>query len=86
MFKIGIKNGGIVAGSEAGLKGYFLTFAIAYIRDMAADYCYIAESIETSCPWSKVSTLVANVRERIYSSCKKHGILEDRMVVSFRVT
>lgn len=36
LFKIAAKYNGLVAGSETGLKGYFLTFAIAYVRDFAA--------------------------------------------------
>jgi alkyldihydroxyacetonephosphate synthase len=48
---------GIVGGSENGQKGYIMTFAIAYVRDFGTDYCFIAESFETSVPWSKVSSL-----------------------------
>ena len=36
LFRIAAKHNGLVAGSENGLKGYFLTFAIAYVRDFAA--------------------------------------------------
>jgi len=36
LYKIAAKHNGLVAGSENGLKGYFLTFAIAYVRDFAA--------------------------------------------------
>ena len=86
LYKISAKYGGLIAGSETGLKGYFLTFAIAYVRDFAAQHCYIAESFETSCPWSKVSTLCSKVRERLIKACKHHGIKEDRLFVSFRVT
>jgi len=32
------KYGGMKAGAENGIKGYFLTFMIAYIRDLAAKY------------------------------------------------
>jgi alkyldihydroxyacetonephosphate synthase len=74
LYKIAAKFNGLVAGSENGLKGYFLTFAIAYVRDFAAQYCYIAESFETSCPWSKVSTLCAKVRERLIKACSDRGI------------
>lgn len=74
------------AGSENGMKGYMLTFAIAYVRDYAAERCYIAESFETSCPWSKVGSLCANVRERLYRACKERGVKTDRLFVSFRVT
>lgn len=63
-----------------------MTFAIAYVRDFAAQHCYIAESFETSCPWSKVSTLCSKVRERLYKACRDRGIKEDRLFVSFRVT
>jgi alkyldihydroxyacetonephosphate synthase len=45
-------------GGEAnGTRGYFLTYMIAYIRDFGALYNYVAESFETSCPWSNVSLL-----------------------------
>jgi alkyldihydroxyacetonephosphate synthase len=83
---IASKFGGLNAGSEGGMKGYFLTFVIAYVRDFCAQHCYVAESFETSCPWSKVSSLCSNVKERAYKSCKSHGILENRLFVSFRVT
>lgn len=39
------------AGEENGERGFFLTYVIAYIRDLAALYNFIAESFETSCPW-----------------------------------
>jgi hypothetical protein len=58
---IAAKYGGIVGGAENGKRGYLLTFVIAYIRDIAFDYRYIAESFETSCPHScvdKVSEVV----------------------------
>ena len=39
---------------------------IAYVRDFTLLYNVIAESFETSCAWSQVGTLCANVREAIY--------------------
>lgn len=86
LYRISKKYGGLVAGSETGMKGYFLTFAIAYVRDFAAQHCYIAESFETSCPWSKVSTLCTKVKERLIKACNDRGIKEDRLFTSFRVT
>ena len=86
IFRLCAKHNGQIAGSDNGAKGYFLTFAIAYVRDIAAQHCYLAESFETSVPWSKVSTLCAKVRERIHNACKQKGINMDRMVSSFRVT
>ena len=52
MFRIAAKYGGISGGSENGLKGYQLTYLIAYIRDIIMEYGAVAESFETSCPWS----------------------------------
>ena len=83
--KIAKTFNGINAGSDSGMKGYFLTFIIAYIRDFAAEHCYIAESFETSCPWGKVSSLISNVRERAYKACEKRGIRQG-VYISFRVT
>jgi len=45
----------MAAGSENGIRGYMLTFMIAYLRDLAAQHKFVAESFETSCPWSNVS-------------------------------
>ncbi|CAF4411975.1 unnamed protein product, partial [Rotaria magnacalcarata] len=39
---------------ENGLKGYTLTFMIAYLRDIGLDYRIVAESFETSVPWDRV--------------------------------
>lgn len=86
MYKVAKKYGGMEAGAENGIRGYALTFMIAYLRDFAAQYNFVAESFETSCPWSKVSTLCNNVKDKLISSCKAKGIPEDRVFASFRVT
>ena len=52
MIDIAKKYDGIVGGEENGKKGYQLSFMIAYIRDYAIENAIIAESFETSCPWS----------------------------------
>ena len=49
-------------GAENGIKGYQLTYMIAYIRDFCLENNVIAESFETSCPWSQVGPLCKNVR------------------------
>jgi alkyldihydroxyacetonephosphate synthase len=59
--KIAKKYGGMAGGAENGMKGYLLTYLIAYTRDFAADYFVVAESFETSCPWSNVSNLCKKV-------------------------
>ena len=46
------KYGGLSGGAENGIKGYQLTYMIAYIRDFCLHYNIVAESFETSCPWS----------------------------------
>ena len=52
LIAIAKKYQGVVAGPENGIKGYQLTYMIAYIRDMALQSNIVAESFETSCPWS----------------------------------
>jgi alkyldihydroxyacetonephosphate synthase len=42
---------GISGGPENGLRGYLLTYLIAYTRDLACQYAVAAESFETSCSW-----------------------------------
>lgn len=64
------------AGETNGIRGYFLTFMIAYIRDFAAQYKFAAESFETSVPWSKVGALCANVKDKIIQSCREKGVNE----------
>ena len=59
---------------------------IAYIRDFCMLYNIVAESFETSCPWTQVQPLCTNVREAIYQAGESHGISRDKMFVSFRVT
>ena len=68
------KNRGLPAGEENGEKGYMLTFAIAYLRDLGFDYYIIAESFETSAPWDRVSELIRNVKKCLERSCKSQGV------------
>ncbi len=59
------RHGGMRAGSENGKKGYQLTFGIAYFRDFIMKHYILAESFETSVPWSQALSLCANVKRRI---------------------
>lgn len=86
MFTIAAKYGGISAGGENGLKGYQLTYMIAYIRDFCIANGVVAESFETSCPWSHVSALCKNVKEGIHEAGAIHGVPKGMIWVSFRVT
>src|SRR5688500_9135162 len=82
VYAIAKKHGGLPAGEENGIRGYFLTFMIAYIRDLAAEHKFIAESFETSVPWSNVSTMCQNINKRLIESCKRVGIKENELFVS----
>lgn len=64
---------GMAGGPENGLRGYLLTFLIAYSRDLAMRYQVAAESFETSCPWSNVSQLCSRTKQRIYDESNKLG-------------
>ena len=83
---IAAKFGGMAAGAENGMKGYILTFLIAYIRDFASEHLIAAESFETSCPWSNVSSLCSRVRKRILDEASALGYKQEETWISFRVT
>jgi len=59
------KHGGTCVGARVGKSGYELTFAIAYLRDFALTYNFLAESFESFAPWSKVDTIIQTTKERI---------------------
>lgn len=77
---------GMAAGPENGMRGYLLTFLIAYIRDLASNHLVAAESFETSCKWSDVSSLCSRTKQRIYDEAAKLGFSKENVWVSFRVT
>lgn len=85
IYLIAKQFGGLPGGEENGEKGYQLTFAIAYLRDLGFDYYIIAESFETSAPWDRVSDLIKNVKKCLERSCKNNGI-QYPMYSSARVT
>jgi alkyldihydroxyacetonephosphate synthase len=85
VYRLASAHGGMKAGGENGERGYQLTFAIAYIRDFMLDHWIIAESFETSVPWSEVESLCANVKQRLWQEHGKRG-LPGRPFVSVRVT
>lgn len=84
--KLGKEFGGLVGGPENGMRGYLLTFLIAYTRDLATHHHVLGESFELSCPWTKVSEVSRRVRQRIYDTAEQVGFGRDRLWVSFRVT
>lgn len=85
IYRLAKKHGGIKGDEENGRRGYFLTFAIAYLRDLGFDLSYLGESFETSVPWSKTFNLCERVKERIRQEVKRQGI-PSKPFVSCRVT
>ena len=85
LYRIAARHGGMKAGAENGRRGYQLTFSIAYIRDFLMNYYIIAESFETSVPWSHALALCENVKQRLVDEYQRRG-LPGKPFVSARVT
>eukprot|EP00826_Nyctotherus_ovalis_P023801 TRINITY_DN1830_c0_g1_i12.p2 TRINITY_DN1830_c0_g1~~TRINITY_DN1830_c0_g1_i12.p2 ORF type:complete len:176 (+),score=57.81 TRINITY_DN1830_c0_g1_i12:272-799(+) len=85
VYSLAAKYNGMQAGETNGKRGYQLTFLIAYIRDFVMAYNFIAESMETSVPWSRVNELCQNTRKSILENAKRLGIKIEPFV-TFRVT
>jgi alkyldihydroxyacetonephosphate synthase len=85
VYRIAARHGGMKAGAENGRRGYQLTFSIAYIRDFLMSYYIIAESFETSVPWTKALALCDNVRSRLTDEYKRRG-LPGKPFLSSRIT
>jgi alkyldihydroxyacetonephosphate synthase len=74
VYGIASKHAGMKAGAENGSRGYQLTYSIAYIRDFVMKHWVLAESFETSVPWSQVLPLCAAVKARIYAEHAKRKL------------
>jgi len=85
VYEIANKYGGVKAGEENGVRGYFLTYMIAYLRDFAFNYQYMSESFETSVPYDNVLELCIRVKDLIRDCCKRKGVIAQPFV-SCRVT
>ena len=68
------------------MRGYLLTFLIAYSRDFAMQHGTLGESFELSCPWTKVSELTKRVKQRMFDAAEQVGYEKGRVWISFRVT
>lgn len=79
------RHGGMKAGAENGIRGYQLTFGIAYIRDFVMKHYFLAESFETSVPWSQVEALCANVKQRLAEEYERRK-LPGKPFITCRVT
>jgi len=85
VYELSKRHHGFKGGAENGKRGYLLTFGIAYIRDFVLRHHILAESFETSVPWSQAQELVDRVKARIYAAHAERG-LPGRPFVSSRVT
>ncbi|KNC48317.1 alkyl-dihydroxyacetonephosphate synthase [Thecamonas trahens ATCC 50062] len=85
LYPIAARHGGMPADEENGRRGYALTFMIAYIRDLAFQYCFLAESFETSVPWSGVRHLCTSVKAAIVDAAAARSIPREPFVTC-RVT
>ena len=85
VYRIAGQHGGVKAGSENGKRGYQLTYGIAYIRDFVMNHYMLAESFETSVPWSRVLELCENTKKRIEQEHRARQ-LPGRPFISCRVT
>ncbi|HEU4428211.1 MAG TPA: FAD-binding oxidoreductase, partial [Myxococcota bacterium] len=85
VYPLAAKHGGMKAGPENGKRGYELTFAIAYIRDFMMEHWLVAESFETTVPWSQALAVCNNVKRRIHEEHAARG-LPGKPFISVRVT
>jgi alkyldihydroxyacetonephosphate synthase len=85
LYSIAARHKGMKAGAENGRRGYQLTYSIAYIRDFLMNYYIIAESFETSVPWTKALAVCDNVKRRLLDEYAKRG-LPGKPFVTARVT
>jgi len=74
IYSIAKKYGGIKADAANGIRGYNLTFMIAYLRDFAFELGMISESFETSVPWSQCSMLCKRVKERVRKTSRQLSV------------
>lgn len=73
-YRLAKAHGGLKGGSKNGERGYQLTFGIAYIRDLTFTHWAIAESFETSVPWSHALSLYERVRDRVRREHEQRGL------------
>ena len=76
---------GMPAGASNGIRGYFLTFVIAYLRDFGLRHQFIAESFETAVPWDRVAAVINETKKQVLEDCKQAGVQSEPMI-SARVT
>lgn len=79
------KYQGLKAGAKNGARGYNLTFAIAYIRELINKLYLLGETFETTVPWSQVQKVYDAVIEHAYKKHKEYN-LPGRPLICGRIT
>ncbi|MEM7673458.1 MAG: FAD-binding oxidoreductase [Verrucomicrobiota bacterium] len=79
------EHGGLITGEGHGRQGYLLTYSIAYLRDFLLTQHVLAESFETTVPWSQVEGLIQAVIKSAQDSHAEYK-LEAIPFVSYRLT
>ena len=78
------KHKGVIGGPGNGKRGYMLTYAIAYVRDFAAKYQIMGETMETTVPWSKIQEVIDATSEKIVKLHKQYN-LPGKPYISYRI-
>ncbi len=84
-YRIAARHHGMKAGAANGERGYMLTYCMAYVRDLVLDHHMLAESMETSVPWSRALELCQRVKRRVEEEHARHG-LPGKPFVNCRMT
>ncbi len=83
--ELAARHRGFFAGGGNGKRGYNLTFAIAYIRDFMITLGVLGETLESTLPWDKIHTIVAEVQAEAQRAHTELG-LAGKPFVSYRIT
>jgi alkyldihydroxyacetonephosphate synthase len=79
------QNQGLIGGASNGQRGYMLTFAIAYIRDLLFNFHILGETFETTVPWNKIELVCKSVESKLYQQHQKYNI-PGKPYLSYRIT
>ena len=82
--KLAKKHRGVIGGSGNGKRGYMLTYAIAYVRDFAARYQIMGETMETTVPWSKIQDVIDATTKKLEILHQENN-LPGKPYISYRI-
>ena len=82
--KLAKKHHGVIGGAGNGKRGYMLTYAIAYVRDFAAKYQIMGETMETTVPWSKIQDVIDATTKKLEMLHQENN-LPGKPYISYRI-